>query len=396
MIDSKVELTTARRRLLDWFQRNARDLPWRKSRDPYRVWVSEIMLQQTQVATVIGYFERFMAALPDVRALAAADEQQVLRLWEGLGYYRRARQLHAAAKQIVAEHGGEFPTTYDAVRNLPGIGRYTAGAILSIALDQPQPIVEANTQRLYLRLTADRGSPAEKATQDRLWAFAESILPRRDAGRFNQALMEVGSLVCTPRAPECAECPLADHCKSRAAGMQHEIPTPKRPPKFEDVVEAAVIVRRGDELLVRQCGPGERWAGLWDFPRFPLVAETDAAVREELIAKTAALTGATVEIDEQLAVIKHGVTRFRITLRCFTARLVDAEPKATTSATSVSSATSTTSATGSTHSFATSPPRVPAASVAIPNATSQKWINRAQLVDLPLSATGRKIADRPW
>src|SRR5205823_5405848 len=178
----------------------ARDLPWRRTRDLYAIWISEIMLQQTQVATVIPYFERFFTRFPDVAALAAADEHDVLQLWEGLGYYRRARQLHAAAKQIMAEHRGQFPISYDDVRLLPGIGRYTAGAILSIGLDQRLPILEANSVRVLSRLTAYRGDVNSVAGRQKLWEVAESILPQRDCGTFNQAVMELGSEICTPRS----------------------------------------------------------------------------------------------------------------------------------------------------------------------------------------------------
>src|SRR5687768_8168178 len=188
--------TLLTRKLLAWFDRSARDLPWRRTSDLYAIWISEVMLQQTQVATVIAYFERFLHRFPDVGSLAAADEQQVLRLWEGLGYYRRARQLHAAARKIVAEHGGQFPRSYEAVRGLPGIGRYTAGAILSIGLDQRLPILEANTIRVLSRLIALRDDPRTTRSQAPLWQVAEEILPAADCGAFNQALMELGSEIC--------------------------------------------------------------------------------------------------------------------------------------------------------------------------------------------------------
>ncbi|NIL98241.1 MAG: A/G-specific adenine glycosylase, partial [Planctomycetales bacterium] len=176
-----------RRRLRAWYQRQARDLPWRVSRDPYRVWVSEIMLQQTQVSTVTPYFLRFIERFPDIGTLAAADEQEVLRHWEGLGYYRRARQLHRAAGQVVAQFGGQLPRQREPLLALPGIGRYTAGAILSIAFDAREPILEANTTRLLARLLAYPGDPAASAGQETLWAFAAALLPTRDVGRFNQA-----------------------------------------------------------------------------------------------------------------------------------------------------------------------------------------------------------------
>ena len=309
-----------RAKLRAWFDAARRDLPWRRTRDPYAVWVSEIMLQQTQVATVTGYYTRFLAAFPDVASLAAADEADVLRRWEGLGYYRRARQLHRAAQQIVAEHGGRFPRDREQVRALPGIGRYTAGAILSIAFDAQEPILEANTIRLLSRLTALRASPQTPTSQALLWAWAEALVPASEPGLFNQALMELGALVCTPRNPACGECPVAGLCPTRRLGLQDVIPAPKAKPKFEDVREGAVIVRRRntDVLLVRR-GEKERWAGLWDFPRFSLEAETYRGAEAELAEKTRAALGIDVVVGRRLHTLRHGVTRFRITLEAFAA-----------------------------------------------------------------------------
>src|SRR5829696_9017185 len=219
-----------RRSLLAWFKRHKRDLPWRASRDPYRVWLSEIMLQQTQVVTVVPYFDRIIAAFPNVEALAAADEADVLRLWEGLGYYRRARQLHAAARAIVGEHGGVFPDDPEAVRTLPGVGRYIAGAILSFAFDRPAPIVEANTQRVLARWLAWRDDLKTPASVARLWQAAAALVPPEGAGRFNQAFMELGATVCTPRAPLCLICPVAAECRARALGLQDALPVRSAPP----------------------------------------------------------------------------------------------------------------------------------------------------------------------
>lgn len=340
------------RKLLAWFCRTARDLPWRRTKDLYAIWVSEIMLQQTQVATVVPYYHRFMARFPDVRSLALADEQQVLRLWEGLGYYRRARQLHAAAQQVAQQHAGRFPTTYAAVRSLPGIGRYTAGAILSIGLDARLPILEANTIRVLSRLAAYRGDPPSSAGQKFLWSLAETLLPARNCGTFNQALMELGSEVCTSRAPACDACPVAMYCRARAHRLVEQIPRPAKRTNYEEVREIAVVVRRGRRVLVRQCQPGERWAGLWDFPRF-------AGARDEIVANVAALTGLHVEPTERLATLKHGVTRFRITLDCY---------EATTRSTRIQKRRESCPA----------PPL--------------RWVLPAELADFPLSVTGRKLA----
>lgn len=316
---------TFRRRLLAWYRRHARDLAWRRSRDPYRVWISEIMLQQTQVATVADYFPRFVSAFPTIEALAAAPERQVLRLWEGLGYYRRARQLHRAAAVIVREHGGRFPRESQAVRLLPGIGRYTAGAILSIAFDAREPILEANTVRLLSRLLAYRDDPRRTAGQTLLWSLAEELLPRRAAGEFNQALMELGALVCTPRAPACGACPVRRLCPTHRDGLQQTVPLAKASPRVEQVREAAVVVRRRGRVLLIERRPGERWAGLWDFPRFPL----DAGNGErpgELVDSVARLTGVVCRPRERLATLKHDVTRFRITLECHLADYLRMRP----------------------------------------------------------------------
>ena len=250
-----------------WFARVGRDLPWRRSRDPYRVWVSEIMLQQTQVDRVKDYFARFVAAFPDVHALAAAPEDRVLKLWEGLGYYRRARHLHAAAKRIVADHGGAFPRTSEGLRGLPGIGRYTAGAIASIAFDAAEPIVEANSRRVLARLVGHDRPLDGSGGDEPLWKIAAQVVPRRGAGRFNQALMDLGALVCTPEAPRCSRCPLASACVAHRTGRTGAIPVKSSRRTATRIRETARIVRHGHHVLIERRGPGEWWEGLWDFPR---------------------------------------------------------------------------------------------------------------------------------
>ncbi|MCS7304101.1 MAG: A/G-specific adenine glycosylase [Thermoguttaceae bacterium] len=262
-----------RRRLLSWFARQRRDLPWRRTKDPYAIWVSEIMLQQTQTPTVVRYFERFLAAFPTVEALAQADQAEVLRLWEGLGYYRRAVLLHQAAQKIVSDFGGQFPKTVEQLLQLPGIGRYTAGAILSIAFDQRRPILEANTSRLWARLLAYPEPVGSASAQRLLWYMAECILPRRRVGQFNQALMELGSTVCLPRQPRCRECPVSRFCLAFQKGIQENLPRQRPKPAIEFYQEAALIVRHNDRVFLRRIAEGERWAGLWDFPRFTFPPE---------------------------------------------------------------------------------------------------------------------------
>ena len=317
--------------LIRWYARHARDLPWRRTRDPYRVWISEIMLQQTTVVAVIPYYERFLARFPIVESLAAAREEDVLKLWEGLGYYSRARNLHAAARQIVAERGGEFPPEVDALRALPGVGRYTAGAIASFAFDRRAPIVEANTLRLYSRLLGYRGDPRSAAGQELLWDFAERILPTRAAGRFNQALMELGATVCTPIDPACEVCPVKSSCRACAHGAQADIPLPKSRPDVTQVVEACVAVRKGGRYLLRRRGEDERWGGLWDFPRIELNGHATASehparngaispeIQRHLRQEVRSLTGVDSEVDRLVTEIRHSVTRFRIRLLCFEA-----------------------------------------------------------------------------
>ncbi|MFM7108018.1 MAG: A/G-specific adenine glycosylase [Planctomycetaceae bacterium] len=255
------------RPLVRWYARARRDLPWRGSRDPYRVWVSEIMLQQTQVERVRDYFARFTARFPDVAALARAREADVLKLWEGLGYYRRARQLHAAAREIVADHGGRFPRSIEELRRLPGIGRYTAGAIASIAFGVRAPIVEANSRRVLARLVGHAAPVGGAAGDGPLWEVAERLVPAREPGLFNQALMDLGAGVCTPMQPLCNRCPLGDACVAHRTGRVAEIPSaaPRRAAKV--VRETALVERRGGRVLVVRRGPGEWWEGLWDFPR---------------------------------------------------------------------------------------------------------------------------------
>lgn len=353
-VGSTAWLRSARQRLIAWYRRHARELSWRGTRDPYAVWVSEIMLQQTQVATVERYYPRFLKAFPTIAALAASPEDRVLRLWEGLGYYRRARQLHAAAKQIVAEHGGVFPCDIEAVRALPGIGRYTAGAILSIAFDQRQPILEANTIRLLSRLLAYRGDPTSSAGQRLLWQLAESLLPQRDCGQFNQALMELGSLVCTPRDPNCDACPLQALCPTRRDGLQNDIPAPKRQPEMEDLHEAAVMVVRRGQVLLRKCTAGERWAGLWDFPRFGVAADNGQPIPQQIAEQVRRLTGIEISSLRHVTTLRHGVTRFRIKLDGYLAEFESAAKKN--------------------------------------GLQSQRWVKPTDLEKFPLSTTGRKLA----
>jgi A/G-specific adenine glycosylase len=306
-----------RRQLLRWFDRHARDLPWRRTRDPYAIWVSEVMLQQTQVASVVPYFERFLSAFPSITALAAADEQEVLRQWEGLGYYRRARSLHRAARRVIADHAGQLPDDPETLRQLPGFGRYTANAVLSQAFDHRLPIVEANSRRVLCRLLGERENPQQSVVAERLWHAAETLLPSRRAGAFNQALMELGALICTPNEPACPRCPLAKQCAAHLAGLQQAIPPRARRAAIVQVDEVAVALERRGRVLLVQRPDGGRWAGMWEFPhveREPLEAPAAAAGR---LLTSLGLRG---DVCGELATIRHNVTRFRIALTCLRAR----------------------------------------------------------------------------
>lgn len=278
------------------------------------------MLQQTQVTTVEPYYRTFMARWPTVEDLAAAREHDVLRLWEGLGYYRRAQQLHRAARQIVHEHGGAFPRDWITVRNLPGIGRYTAGAVLSIAFGLRHPILEANSQRLLSRLIAYRKDPLAGDGQRLLWQLAETLLPRHHVGLFNQSLMELGNRICTVRAPTCPTCPLKTVCATNQQQLQAVIPYRKMKKKPTKVREAVVAVYKNRRLLLRQYPEGERWAQLWDFPRFPLDAVEKKMIQQELVTQVKRLTGIEVDHPEHLTTIQHSVTCYRITLLCHEAK----------------------------------------------------------------------------
>ncbi|HEY1064674.1 MAG TPA: A/G-specific adenine glycosylase, partial [Pirellulales bacterium] len=361
-----------RARLLAWYDHVKRDMPWRRTHDPYAIWVSETMLQQTTVAMATPHYLRFLQTFPTVADLAASDEQQVLRLWEGLGYYSRARNLRRAAQVVVDRHGGEFPSSLEELQALPGVGRYTAGAVRSFAFNQPAPIIEANTRRLWARLVGLTGDATSRAGESVLWRAAGEILSPERVRETNQALMELGALVCTPREPKCLLCPVSEFCEARRLGVQAVIPAMKPKPVFTAVREAAVVVHRGDEVLVLQNPLGGRWAGLWDFPRFTWdedVAESGEAPRIAawLIAQVAERTGVAIGEPSKLATIKYGITRYRVTLDAFRADALPAPKKR-----------------GSRQPVAESP--APA------NAPLLRWINAAALETLPLCVTGRKMS----
>jgi A/G-specific adenine glycosylase len=353
MLDPKTRADFAQR-LLAWFATEARDLPWRRNRNPYRVWLAEAMLQQTQVDTVAPYYERFLARFPTVAALAEASLEEVLKLWEGLGYYARARNLYAAAKQVVTEHSGQVPNTFEALLALPGVGRYTAGAVASIAFGQDVPAVDGNVRRVLARVFAVREDVGRSAAQRELEALAEKLLPPGQAGAFNEALMELGAVVCTPRAPKCDRCPLRKPCQAYATGEQEALPAKrlrKRTPHYD--VAAAVTIAKDGRVLVAQRNARDFLGGLWEFPGGK--CEDGETLSECLSREMREELDVEVEVDEKLTVVKHAYTHFRITLHAFRCRVVSGKPRCL-------------------------------------DCAAFRWVSPAELDALPMSVADRKIA----
>ncbi len=315
-----LQLRTLHTRLLRWFDRHQRDLPWRADRDAYRIWVSEVMLQQTTVAAVVPYFERFMAAFPNVAALAAAEEQQVLKVWEGLGYYRRARHLHFAARLLVGFQGTTLQDDPAMWAMMPGVGPYILGAVLSQAFERRLPIVEANSLRVLARLFGYRGDPREGEGKAWVWAAAESLLPVTRVGDYNQALMELGALVCTPTAPKCETCPLKAVCEARRLGLQAQIPPPKKAKAIVAVQEVGIVIRKADRILLcrRQANSG-RWQNMWEVPHGPIRKGESVEEAAERVARV--LTRFIVKVGSVVATIRHSVTHHAITMTCLDATL---------------------------------------------------------------------------
>jgi A/G-specific adenine glycosylase len=314
------------RKLIKWFDANARDLPWRRRRTPYRVWLSEMMLQQTQVDTAIPYFRRFTTRFPSLKALADAPLDEVLKLWEGLGYYARARNLHRAAQIVRRESGGRFPRSLDGLMRLPGVGRYSAGAIASLIFGIDAPILDGNVARVLCRVFGIKRDPREAKTRAELWSLAESLLPKGHAGRFNEALMELGATVCTPRSPKCEACPIASMCEANERGIQDRLPirrARKATPHYD--VTAAVIRRKGRVLIAQRPLDG-MLGGLWEFPGGK--RETDETLEECLRREIKEELRLEIEVGGQLTRVKHAYTHFRITLHAFECKLVSGKTRA--------------------------------------------------------------------
>ncbi len=317
-------LDQLRQGLLHWYALHGRTLPWRQTRDPYAIWVSEIMLQQTQVKTVIPYYDRWLAQLPTIADLAKADQQTVLKLWQGLGYYARARNLHRAAQQVVQHHGGSFPTELNQVLQLSGIGRTTAGGILSAAFNQPIPILDGNVKRVLSRLIALELPPNKAINQ--LWQISEHLLDRQHPRDFNQALMDLGATLCTPKQPACLICPWNQHCRAYQNNMQNELPVSEtRAPIPRKQIGVAVIWNDCGQILIDRRRQEGLLGGLWEFPGGKLEpGETVEAciqreIREEL--------GIEIEVGEHLIMIEHTYTHFHVTLNVHHCHHCSGEPQ---------------------------------------------------------------------
>lgn len=345
-----------RSRLLRWYDGNKRALPWRDSDDPYQVWVSEIMLQQTRVDQMGPYFERFIRRFPSVHELADASETDVLKAWEGLGYYSRARNLHRAARSLVAECAGYLPRAHDALLRLPGIGAYTAAAISSIAFDAPHPVLDGNVTRVLCRLLLVTEEPRTSAAKTALMAAGERLLARQRPGDFNQALMELGSRVCKPTNPDCDRCPVASFCRARTElDDPAQLPTKslvKKRPHYE--VTAGMIWKPGGWLLITQRPADGMLGGMWEFPGGK--QERGESLASCLLREIREELGFDITVGEHLAQVDHAYSHFSITLHAFEAHYLSGQPRALECA-------------------------------------DLKWIRPSQLMDYPMPRADRRILE---
>jgi A/G-specific adenine glycosylase len=311
--------------LLSWYDQCGRDLPWRRTRDPYAIWISEIMLQQTQVKTVIPYFDRWMKQFPTVEVLAESDQQKVLKAWEGLGYYARARNLHRAAQEIVEKHGGKFPNAIAEVLALPGIGKTTAGGILSAAFNQPLAILDGNVKRVLARLIALEVPPSKALST--LWEISELLIDPVRSRDFNQALMDLGATVCTPKNPACLVCPWQRHCRAYNLGVQMELPmSESRAPLPHKVIGVAVILNEQGEILIDRRKQEGLLGGLWEFPGGKVEPEEtiEACIQREIREEL----GIEIEVGDRLIVVDHAYTHFRVSLNVHYCKYLAGEPQA--------------------------------------------------------------------
>lgn len=314
------------RKLLAWYGRNQRSLPWRQTRDSYRIWISEIMLQQTQVDTVIPYYHRFLKSFPSVLSLARAPLQDVLKAWENLGYYSRARNIHAAARMIVEKFDGRIPDNPEDIKTLPGIGPYSSGAILSIAYGKPFPAVDGNVRRILCRLFAIRKPVDDAHEQKKLHELAASLIPLNHPGDFNQALMDMGATICKPKNPDCSRCPVSGLCQARLHDLQNILPITKKTPVIPHRQSIAAVIRNSKGmLLVVQRPTSGLLASLWKLPGGFI--EKDEKSEDRLKQCVKEEVGISIQAGKHLTSINHTYTHFRVTLHAYECRLLKGDPK---------------------------------------------------------------------
>ncbi|NOQ46174.1 MAG: A/G-specific adenine glycosylase [Desulfobulbaceae bacterium] len=342
--------------LLAWFAENQRALPWRETYDPYHVWISEIMGQQTQMDRVVVYFNRWIEQFPDILAVAEASEQNILKCWEGLGYYSRATNIHRAAKVLTRRYGGIIPADYRQLLSLPGIGPYTAAAIMSIAYNHPLPVIDANVERVFARLADIEKPVKETATRRVLEQFADDLLCREESRAFNQALMELGALVCTPRNPDCSDCPVQNQCNACLAGTVEERPVAGKKQKKIEIVMACGIIRQDNLFYIQQRMPGDVWARLWEFPggRLKERETPEQAAGREVFEETEFRV---TELSP-FAVVVHHYTKYRVTLHAFLCTLDQLQPPV------------------------------------LHAATGYRWVSLVELADFPFPAGHRQLVAR--
>ncbi len=326
LISRGLPVPAIRRALLSWFRRNRRDLPWRRVRDPYAIWLSEIMLQQTRVETVIDYYTRFLERFPTVDSLAAAREDDVLKLWEGLGYYSRALNLLKTARVIAERFDGVFPSTVEELQLLPGIGRYTAGAIASIAFGVRAPVLDGNVKRVLTRLYAIEERIDQAATINRLWELAEALVPPRSPGDFNQALMELGARICLPKKPLCSGCPIRARCEARALGFQDRIPAQRPSKKLPHCHVVAAAIRKNGRYLLGKRPPDGMLGGLWEFPGGKV--EPGETHEEALIREIREELGIEIRVRSHLATVHHAYSHLKVTLHLYLCEHTGGRPQA--------------------------------------------------------------------
>ena len=309
--------------LLNWYARQGRDLPWRNSRDPYRIWLSEIMLQQTTVAAVIDYFQRFLTSYPDVQSLAEAPLDDVLTLWAGLGYYSRAQNLHKTAQRVVAEYSGTFPESVEQLQQLPGIGRSTAGAIVCLAFDQPEPILDGNVRRVLCRLLAITEPARDRGVEKRLWVVAEALVPEGDAHDYTQAIMDLGATVCTPKRPDCKQCPLAGICRAFVAELTATVPVSMPRAKISIRYQAIVLIECNGQNLLRRRKLKGLLGGMLEFPTITLSQGDSAEFAVRDLLADYGCSG----LPDRLGVIRHTYSHFRLEAEVYRLSECDVTPE---------------------------------------------------------------------